>query len=145
MIDILTCLARSILICLFAIFQFLMIFGILLSYILGSFLDWRLLALAGCTIAGPSIILLCLAPDTPSWLVSKDREDDAYEVLEKLLGPQFGTVRLRVIRDTFESSKSKSQVGVRKVAMDMSMIKSSAVALGVLSFQQLTGKPTTLT
>lgn len=120
-----------------------MIFGILISYILGSFLNWRLLALASCTIAGPSILFLILAPDTPSWLVSKGRCDDAYEVMEKLLGSHTASTRLQEIRETWENSrlpKEVKSVGVRKQRMDLSMIKASAVALGVLSFQQLTGK-----
>lgn len=119
-----------------------MILGILISYVLGSFLNWRLLALACCTIAGPSILLLILAPDTPSWLVSKDRCDEAYDVLERLLGPQAASIRLREIRETWDLSQLQKEAcskGNRKERMDMSTIKASAVALGVLSFQQLTG------
>ncbi|ODM94284.1 Facilitated trehalose transporter Tret1 [Orchesella cincta] len=122
--------------------QFLMIFGILISYVLGSFLSWRILALACCTLAGPSILLLVLAPDTPSWLVSKDRCDDAYEILEKLLGSHAASARLRDVRDTWDLSQQRKEsqmVGVRKQRLNTGMIKASAVALGVLSFQQLTG------
>ncbi|CAL8110000.1 unnamed protein product [Orchesella dallaii] len=122
--------------------QFLMILGILISYVLGSFLSWRILALACCTIAGPSIILLLLAPDTPSWLVSKDRCDDAYEILEKLLGSHAASARLRDVRDNWDISQQRKEsqmVGIRKQRLNKPMIKASAVALGVLSFQQLTG------
>lgn len=120
-----------------------MLWGILISYILGSFLMWRTLALACCAISGISIVFLLFSPDTPSWLVSKGRCDDAYEILEKLLGPATASEKLREVRDTWDlnqiQTKTKMSVGVRKQRLDTSMIKASAVALGVLSFQQLTG------
>lgn len=123
-----------------------MIFGILTSYILGSFLTWRYLSLSSALITIPSIFLLFTAPDSPTWLFSKGRFDHAYQTLEILHGTQQASTTLRRIqtKTEFELNRQQKNGGFRKRQLDIGMIKSSAVALGIMSFQQLTGYCTIL-
>ncbi|OXA41778.1 Facilitated trehalose transporter Tret1 [Folsomia candida] len=121
--------------------QFLMILGILTSYIFGSFLNWRYLSLACGLISLPSVILLIFTPDSPNWLVSKSCDDKALRVLQNLHGTNNAALLLQDLQDKFVQRLSQSNKigGARKSMINSGMIKASAVALGIISFQQLTG------
>lgn len=58
-------------------------FGMVLSYLKGAYLDWRLVAWL-CIIYAvvPIILVQFLVPESPVWLVSKGRIDDAKKSLE---------------------------------------------------------------
>ena len=45
--------------------------GILLCYILGSYIDWKILAAIGAALPVPFMLLMWFIPDTPRFLVSK--------------------------------------------------------------------------
>ncbi|CAH2095258.1 unnamed protein product [Euphydryas editha] len=61
-------------------------FGILIMYFLGTFLDWRNAALM-CLIAPvASMVTVIFSPETPIWLLTKNREKDAMTSLCKLRG-----------------------------------------------------------
>jgi len=121
--------------------QFLMILGILLGYVLGSFLSWRYLAVACSIITAPCIILLLIAPDTPSWLISRNRIDDAHKVLERLHGTTTAVSALQALQAKIGNDKIRSEKfsGVRGPRISPAIIKSSCVVLGLMSFQQLVG------
>lgn len=61
-------------------------FGILLSHLLGTFLTWRLTAVI-CAVC-PLISFLCmlLAPESPSWLLSKRKVENALKSFKWLRG-----------------------------------------------------------
>jgi MFS family permease len=128
--------------CKFLYHQFMMIFGILTSYILGSFLNWRYLSMACGLISIPSLFLLAFAPDSPVWLISQGRSDEAHAILERLHGSKKAVTLLRQAQDKISQEVIRRQKndGINKRRLDMTMVKASAVALGILSFQQLTGK-----
>jgi len=90
----------------------------------------------------PSLVLLMFAPDSPTWLVSQGKSDQAHAILERLHGSKKAVSLLRQAQDkvALEALKRAKNDGLVKRRMDVSMIKASAVALGILSFQQLTGK-----
>ncbi|XP_037076632.1 facilitated trehalose transporter Tret1-like, partial [Pollicipes pollicipes] len=60
--------------------------GMLLSFSLGGFLDWRQLALVAS--AGPLLLVLacCAVPETPSFLLFRGREREAQVALQWLRG-----------------------------------------------------------
>ncbi|XP_045454634.1 facilitated trehalose transporter Tret1-like [Melitaea cinxia] len=61
-------------------------FGVLFMYFLGTFLEWRSAALV-CLIAPvASMATVILSPETPIWLLTKNREKDALTSLCKLRG-----------------------------------------------------------
>ncbi|XP_045779159.1 facilitated trehalose transporter Tret1-like [Maniola jurtina] len=66
--------------------QFFASVGILLMYFLGTVVDWRNAALI-CLIAPiASMIMVIFAPETPVWLLARNREKEALQSLCKLRG-----------------------------------------------------------
>lgn len=45
--------------------------GILLCYIAGKFLNWRILAVLGACIPVPFLVCMFLIPETPQWYISR--------------------------------------------------------------------------
>lgn len=60
--------------------------GILLAFILGTFISWRSLALVNSSIPIAGLILLFLVPESPYWLISQNRLDEAQKSLAWLRG-----------------------------------------------------------
>ncbi|KAK9886078.1 hypothetical protein WA026_014863 [Henosepilachna vigintioctopunctata] len=60
--------------------------GIMMEFILGKFLEWKLAALCSLIIPLLTFLLLFLVPETPSWLVSKRRFEEAKQSLAWLRG-----------------------------------------------------------
>lgn len=99
------------------------------------------MSLACGLISLPSVILLIFTPDSPNWLVSKSCDDKALRVLQNLHGTNNAALLLQDLQDKFVQRLSQSNKigGARKSMINSGMIKASAVALGIISFQQLTG------
>lgn len=59
-------------------------FGMVLSYLKGAYLDWRLVAWLNIIYAVVPVVLVELwVPESPVWLVSKGRIEDAKKSLER--------------------------------------------------------------
>ncbi|KAF7269617.1 hypothetical protein GWI33_017343 [Rhynchophorus ferrugineus] len=51
--------------------------GILIEFMLGTFLHWRNVALISCSVPVLACLLLFCVPESPYWLISKNRLEDA--------------------------------------------------------------------
>ena len=60
--------------------------GILVSYIIGSFVDWWVLAYVLGIFPFFLFAGMVFMPETPFWLLSKGREDEARKSLQRLRG-----------------------------------------------------------
>jgi len=56
-------------------------FGLVISYTLGSVLDWNFLALSACTVPIAQLIVLWTSEDSPRWLVSRAKLSEAKTAL----------------------------------------------------------------
>lgn len=61
-------------------------FGILVTHLIGTFLSWRTTALIASSIPLMTAVMLLFVPETPSWLVSKNRFNDALDSFTWLRG-----------------------------------------------------------
>ncbi|XP_021946111.1 facilitated trehalose transporter Tret1 [Folsomia candida] len=117
--------------------QFLMISGILISYILGAFLNWSNLSLVACTFLILAAILIAFAPDSPKWLITNGKCEQGFKVLEKI----HGTVAAKVIALNMENTSQtiSSNPQGEEIWKSKATYKSILVCLVVISIQQLTG------
>lgn len=60
--------------------------GFFVVYLLGTVTTWRITAAICASIPLATMIAICFVPETPMWLLSKDREEDAKKSLQWLRG-----------------------------------------------------------
>src|SRR5919202_397315 len=131
--------------------QLNIVFGILFAYIVNALLAssgaWRwMLGLAVI----PSLVLLIgmfFLPETPRWLVSQDRDEDARDVLRRSRDEEETESEIRDIREVEEQEEGDLR------ELTASWVRPAlVVAIGLAVFQQIIGintiiyyAPTTLT
>nr|QGW50611.1 gustatory receptor 1 [Propsilocerus akamusi] len=64
------------------------IIGVFSQFIMGSFMTWRSITLVSSIIPIVAILLLFLVPESPHWLILKNRDEDAKKALMWLRGWQ---------------------------------------------------------
>lgn len=62
------------------------ILGVLMQFLLGTFLHWRKVALVNCSVPIASFILLFFVPESPHWLIMKNRLSEARKSIAWLRG-----------------------------------------------------------
>lgn len=62
------------------------ILGVLAQFLLGTFLHWRKVALVNCCVPVASFILLFFVPESPHWLIMKNRLSEARKSIAWLRG-----------------------------------------------------------
>ena len=61
-------------------------FGLVMSYSLGSILDWNWLALSACSVPAAQFVVLAASEPSPRWLVSKGQVNEAKKALAYFRG-----------------------------------------------------------
>ncbi|XP_064147477.1 solute carrier family 2, facilitated glucose transporter member 8 isoform X2 [Loxodonta africana] len=64
--------------------------GILLAYMAGSILEWRWLAVLGCAAPSLMLLLMCCVPETPRFLLTQHKRQEAMAALRFLWGSEQG-------------------------------------------------------
>ncbi|XP_073137015.1 sugar transporter ERD6-like 6 [Henckelia pumila] len=114
-------------------------FGILLAYVLGLFVDWRLLAVLGtlpCLILIPGLFFI---PESPRWLAKMGMTDDFEASLQVLRGFDTDiTVEVNEIKRSVASTSRRTalrfkDLKVRRIWLPL------MIGIGLLIFQQLSG------
>lgn len=67
--------------------QLMVVTGILLAYLAGWVLEWRWLAVLGCIPPFFMLLLMCFMPETPRFLLSRHKHQEASAALQFLWGP----------------------------------------------------------
>lgn len=111
------------------------VLAFLVNYSLTATGNWRMMILSGII---PSIILtigMLFMPESPKWLVSKNHEEKALAILEKLRGNlNAATTELQLIKETLNNKKAKISEIFGKTLRPVLMI---GLLMGV--FQQFMG------
>lgn len=122
--------------------------GILLIYSLGYFLphDFRLVAALAAGICVLSLVLLFLMPESPAWLMSKDREEEAERSLKCIRG--YGAYRQRIpevenelmrLRDGVLAQRRAGRVSFLRQLRQPHVYKPLGIIVGFFGFQQFSG------
>lgn len=122
-----------------SLYQWAITSGILFSYFINAAFaqhvyNWRLMLFAGVL---PGLVLfvgMCLMSDTPRWLVSKNREDEAKTVFKKI-EPDLDTEKeIQEIKMTLKSEGQEKKFRFKKF-----MIMPFVVGVGIMFAQICTG------
>ncbi|XP_037653934.1 solute carrier family 2, facilitated glucose transporter member 8 isoform X2 [Choloepus didactylus] len=70
--------------------QLMVVIGILLAYVAGWILEWRWLAVLGCVPPSLMLLLMCCMPETPRFLLSQHKCQEAMAALQFLWGSEQG-------------------------------------------------------
>lgn len=118
--------------------------GILLVYIVGSIeLTWRdVMLVCGCVTTLPTFVGLLFLPNSPRWLVTRGRHDEAYDALVFLRGPDHNSkLELQTIVDHFnQATANKPSTADQLKQMREPTIFYRLIFMGVLTvLLQFTG------
>ncbi|NXC69125.1 GTR6 protein, partial [Anhinga anhinga] len=121
--------------------QIMAVLGSLILYALGKYLrlvlDWRWLAVAGEVPVLTMIILLCFMPNSPRFLLSKGKEDEAMGSLCWLRGKDTDYAReYEQIKDSVR--KQSRRISCAEIK-DPFIYKPILIAVGMRFLQQLSG------
>ncbi|XP_076665642.1 facilitated trehalose transporter Tret1-2 homolog [Andrena cerasifolii] len=125
-------------------FQLLLCVGILLSYVLGSAMNMRILSIISAIVPLIFFAIFVFMPESPIYYLKKGNEEAARQSLIKLRGAHYN------VDDELQSHKEAlDKTGAQKVSF-LTMFKSRAVvrgfiiAYGLMIFQQLSGVNTVI-
>uniref|UniRef100_A0A452HF92 Major facilitator superfamily (MFS) profile domain-containing protein n=1 Tax=Gopherus agassizii TaxID=38772 RepID=A0A452HF92_9SAUR len=113
--------------------QIMAVLGSLVLYALGLKLSWRWLAVAGEVPVLTMIILLCFMPNSPRFLISKGKDDEAVRVLRWLRGQNTDFHR------EFEQIKESVRTSHHSFIKDPFIYKPILIAVLMRFLQQLSG------
>ncbi|KAG5675998.1 hypothetical protein PVAND_005853 [Polypedilum vanderplanki] len=140
-------------------------FGMLISYMLGAILDWRQLAMLVAVAPMMLFVTVIYIPETPSFLMLKGRDEDAYRSLQWLRGPHKNVeVELDTIRSNIRTSRLNMDnnlnsnlaslthnglpmkysfksilTNIKSVLRNARLIKPVMITCGLMIFQRFTG------
>lgn len=84
--------------------------GFLISFSLGAYLDWRQLAMLVAVAPIMLFVTVIYIPETPSYLVLKGKDDEAYRALQFLRGPNSSvSLELETIRSNIRVSRMNTE------------------------------------
>lgn len=116
-------------------FQVMVVIGILLAAVFGTFLSWSAMA-AWCLVPaiGMSLVMLFM-PETPQWLLSKGRQEDAEISLTRLRSSPI-TQELNVMTQAANSAQQAGTSYSLELISNREFYKPLILALGLMFFQQ---------
>ncbi|XP_072208926.1 solute carrier family 2, facilitated glucose transporter member 6 [Excalfactoria chinensis] len=117
--------------------QVMAVLGSLILYALGLLLDWRWLAVAGEVPVLTMILLLCFMPNSPRFLLSQGKEDEALRSLCWLRGRD--TDYAQEYEQIKDSVRKQSQRISCAEIKDPFIYKPILIAVGMRFLQQLSG------
>ncbi|MDX6300301.1 MAG: hypothetical protein QOF53_1515 [Nocardioidaceae bacterium] len=124
-------------------FQLAIGVGIVISTLVGASesVSWRVSIGSAAVPALIMLLLMLRLPESPRWLVKKDRSDDAREVLEKVrpddydVGPELAEIEALEERKQETSRRNRGWSGLRQGWVRPALV----VGCGVAIFTQLSG------
>jgi len=117
--------------------QLAIVSGILLSYSVNYLLtgtsssNWRWMFASAAVPSAAFLLTLFLIPESPRWLVQKGREQEAGQILTRMIGPQASSAEIEAIHAAI--SKEGGDL------LDPAFRKALTVAILIALFSQFTG------
>lgn len=113
--------------------------GILVCFVAGKYLDWSELAWLGAVLPVPFMVLMMMIPETPRWLVSRNRPQEARAALRWLRGNNAVDAELNDIVKSYSDAEQNATGSVFRELFKREHSKAILICLGLMFFQQLSG------
>ncbi|PNY08602.1 sugar transporter ERD6-like 5-like protein, partial [Trifolium pratense] len=122
-----------------AIHQLMICFGVSLTYLIGAYLNWRVLALIGTIPCLAQLLSLSFIPESPRWLAKVGRWERSQSALQRLRGKNADVseeaTEIRDFTEAFQQQTEDSIMGL----FQLQYLKSLTVAVGLIVLQQFGG------
>lgn len=112
--------------------------GVMLCYILGFWLDWSHLALASAVLPLPFLILVCMVPETPRYLIAQDKAAEARSALQWLRGEHTDISHELSDMETANILAKKNKFRFKEL-FKMAYLKPLGISMGLMFAQQFSG------
>jgi len=113
--------------------------GVVSCQVLAKFLNWNQLAIVFASINIPFVLMVILMPESPVFLMSRDRVEDAHKVLRRLRGKDWNvTKELTEIKKRTEGTGPSSRTTISDFFLPHIM-KPVAIAFTLMFFFQTSG------
>ena len=111
--------------------------GVLICYICGAWMDWSQLSLVSAVLPIPFLAMMCPIPESPTFLISKQKNAKALRSLELLRGQNIETSDEFLRLKSAENENQKSRPN--GFPLSRSDLHPLSLCLGLMMFQQLSG------
>lgn len=96
-----------------AVHQLMICFGVSLTYLIGAFLNWRLLAIIGTIPCLAQLLSLSFIPESPRWLAKVGRLERSESTLQHLRGKNVDiSEEATEIREFTEASQQQTEANI---------------------------------
>lgn len=119
--------------------QLMICCGVSMTYLLGAFVNWRILALLGLIPCLVQLLGLFFIPESPRWLAKIGREKDCEAALQRLRGENANiSLEVAEIRDYTETLRQLSEASIIDL-FQWRYAHSLIVGVGLMVLQQFGG------
>uniref|UniRef100_S4PEN4 Sugar transporter n=1 Tax=Pararge aegeria TaxID=116150 RepID=S4PEN4_9NEOP len=122
-----------------AFFQLFLTVGILFTFVVGAYTSWRTLSIISAVFPILLVAVFWWMPETPQYLLAKNKRRDAEKVLRWLRGPDADlSGELEDMQKDVDNS-SRQKAGIVTMLTNRASLMALICALGLMFFQQFSG------
>ncbi|KAK7337829.1 hypothetical protein VNO77_18416 [Canavalia gladiata] len=122
-----------------AVHQLMICCGMSLTYLIGAYVNWRILSLIGIIPCLVQLLGLPFIPDSPRWLAKVDRLKESDSALQHLRGKNADVYQEATeIRDYTEAFQKQTEASIIGL-FQLQYLKSLTVGVGLMILQQFGG------
>ncbi|KAL0811515.1 hypothetical protein ABMA28_009906 [Loxostege sticticalis] len=122
-----------------AFFQLFLTVGILFTFVVGAWTHWRTLSIISAVLPPLLVIVFWWMPETPQYLLGKNRRHDAEKALRWLRGPDADiSAELEDMQKDVDNA-SRQRGGILSIVTSKAPRMALICSLGLMFFQQFSG------
>ncbi|KAJ8760733.1 hypothetical protein K2173_017837 [Erythroxylum novogranatense] len=123
----------------FSVTQLTVIFGIALTFVIGSIINWRMLAIIGAIPGVAQLIVAFFIPESPRWLAKIGRVDEFKTTLQRLRGKKADiSEEAKEIKESIDVFNYISNDGILDL-FQRKYARSLTIGIGLMIFEQICG------
>ena len=114
--------------------------GVVSCQVLAKFLHYKQLAAVFASLSLPFILLVCFIPESPVFLVSRNRLEETHKVLRRLRGPGWDVAKEAMeIKRNIEGEDQTARPSLTREFLKSEVVKPLVIAFTLMFFFQTSG------